>query len=103
MVCNAAGTFANAVVGVAPTSAPADTLRVWAGLRSDPAFFDKAKFSSSATAGALQFQSPGTNSFANQNVLAIVVEVDFAKAFNPTGGAVSSNKFAVAAVTQRTF
>jgi hypothetical protein len=50
------------------------TMRVFAGLRSDPAFFDRQ--GALATIGTGHASFTGTNAFAGANVLAIVVEVD---------------------------
>jgi hypothetical protein len=103
MVCNAAGTFGAADVNAEPTGSSTDALRVWAGLRSDPAFVDRSAIAASQTAGTSSFQNPGTNAFQGKNVLAIVVELDVAKIFNPTNAAVSSDMFAVSATSQRVF
>lgn len=54
-------------------------LRVWAGLRDDPFFFDADGLQATTATGALAFASDN-DSFAGTNVLAIVVELDAAAA-----------------------
>lgn len=49
-------------------------MRVWAGLRDDPFFFDGAAFNATRATGTPQFCMPGENTFTG-NVLAIVVGV----------------------------
>jgi hypothetical protein len=49
-------------------------IRVFAGLRSDPAFFDRQGALVTVQTGRAAFT--GTNAFAGANVLAIVVELD---------------------------
>lgn len=47
----------------------------FAGPRDDPFFFDFGQFSAILTGSATSFNNPGIDSFANTNVLSIVVEV----------------------------
>jgi hypothetical protein len=54
-------------------------MRVFAGKRSDPFFFDLAGFQSTVQAGKPAFT--GTNTFDKANVLSIVVEINATKAF----------------------
>jgi len=103
VVCGAAGTFGTATLNAAPTGAPTDKIRVWAGMRSDPAFFDKAKFDESVSTKSLKFVNPGTNSFQGKNVMAIVVEFEVAGVLNPADAATTGNNFAVAADITRSF
>lgn len=49
-------------------------LRVWAGLRDDPAFFDLAGFKQTIMSGALGFD-PANDTFAKTNVTSIIVEM----------------------------
>ena len=67
------GATGSAVVG-ATSGAPGDTIRVFAGLRSDPAFFDRQGALATVANGRAAFT--GQNAFAGANVLAIVVELD---------------------------
>jgi hypothetical protein len=62
-------------------------MRVFAGLRSDPAFFDRQGALAAVSTGRADFT--GRNAFAGANVLAIVVELDARGAFlpPPDGGA----------------
>jgi hypothetical protein len=67
------GVTASAVVG--DTGAPAGpAMRVFAGLRSDPAFLDRQGMLATVATGRTSFT--GQNSFLGANVLAIVVELD---------------------------
>jgi hypothetical protein len=62
------------------------SMRVFAGLRSDPAFFDRQGALTTIATGRASFT--GENAFAGANVLAIVVEIDSARfALPPEGGA----------------
>jgi hypothetical protein len=73
------GLAAQATVG--STSAGGASMRVFAGPRSDPAFFDRQGALATLAAGRTSFT--GKNAFAMANVLAIVVEIDAAAAFLP--------------------
>ena len=53
-----------------------DGLRVYAGLRADPFFFDLSMWFESVKAGRLMFEQSGTNALAGLNVLSVVVEID---------------------------
>ena len=70
---------ASAVVG--QTSPAGGSMRVFAGPRSDPAFFDRQGALATLAAGQTRFT--GQNAFAGANVLALVVELPSA-AFLPT-------------------
>ena len=70
-------------VGAAGACAGTDKICVYAGLRSDPFFFDLQAFKASVNANMSKFTSPGINFFAGLNVLSIVVEVDVTSAFGP--------------------
>jgi len=50
-------------------------IRVFAGLRDDPAFLDFEALTNFKTIGVLAFQPPGVDGFAGDNVLAIVVGI----------------------------
>ncbi|HRQ64975.1 MAG TPA: DUF4331 family protein [Xanthomonadaceae bacterium] len=56
-------------------------MRVWAGLRDDPFFFDGAAFNATRATGQPQFCMPGQNTFTG-NVLAVVVGVRSAQLTN---------------------
>ena len=86
-------------VGDVQACAPSDDMCLFAGLRSDPFFFDAATFetlvrtrdaaSVRPTKNSLDCDG-GTNFFASSNVVSLVIEVSSAKAFNQgdaSGGA----------------
>lgn len=50
-------------------------MKMFAGPRDDPFFFDFAKYSEIIGGTATAFSSPGSDTFAGSNVLSIVVEV----------------------------
>ena len=56
-----------------------DALRVYAGLRSDPFFFDLPAYLESIKTGRLAFSQPGSNTATDFNALGIVIEVDSAR------------------------
>lgn len=80
-------------------------LRVFAGLRSDPAYFDRVGALATMASGRASFT--GQNAFAGANVLAIVVEVDSVSAFGaadagtPLDGGSAFPVLAVAAETMK--
>jgi hypothetical protein len=95
--------------GLTATGAVGDTtgggdaqspMRVFAGMRSDPAFFDRQGALATIRTGAASFT--GANAFAGANVLAIVVELE-SSVFNIVGdaGADGAPMIAVAAETVR--
>jgi hypothetical protein len=71
-----AGILATAPVGATMGVDPHRAMRVFAGRRADPAFFDWQ--GALATVASGRFAFTGQNAFAQADVLAIVVEVDFA-------------------------
>ncbi len=74
------GLMQTATVGVAAGGGDAGSaMRVFAGLRADPAFFDRQGAAATIASGRASFT--GANAFAGANVLALVVEVDTASAF----------------------
>lgn len=76
--CAANGTFFSGTTNTI-TGAANDALRVFAGLRSDPAFGAVPQILSSIGAGHLPAADGGANAFAGQNVLSIVADVDVAR------------------------
>jgi hypothetical protein len=58
------------------SSASSDGMRVYAGLRSDPFFFDLPAYQESVKREQLAFKQTGSNSLAGFNVLSVVVEAD---------------------------
>jgi hypothetical protein len=100
VTCTAPGGLsATVAVGDASGGGTASSpLRVFAGLRSDPAFFDRYGALATVANGRASFT--GQNAFAGQNVLAIVVEVDTHAAFAADAGA-ARPMLAVAAETVR--
>ena len=75
-------------------------MRVFAGLRDDPHFVDRAALQEFAQVGVLAFSPPGVDSLAGQNVLAIVLGIETA-AF-PAGAAPDHNLLKVWAASERT-
>ncbi len=71
-------------------------MRLWAGLRDDPFYFDLNAFNATRLALAPRFTNPGVNAF-NGNTLSIVLAIDRARLNN--GGA--NNVWKVWAATQR--
>ncbi|MGA3317993.1 MAG: DUF4331 family protein [Candidatus Korobacteraceae bacterium] len=66
--------------------ATGEGLRVFAGHRLDPFFFDAMKTFQTLKTGKLSYVTPGTSRQFRQNVLSIVVEVDIATMFGAKGG-----------------
>jgi hypothetical protein len=74
--------------GGGSASGGAGTMKVFAGLRSDPAFFDRQGALATVASGRASFT--GQNAFAGANVLAIVVEVSSLQfSLPPEGGIVT--------------
>jgi len=82
MTCNAPQSLTKtATIGAAATTCGStDDICVFAGLRSDPFFFDLNGFNATVTGNKPAFT--GANFFQGLNVLSIVVEVNAAKMFN---------------------
>lgn len=59
-----------AVIGTGATG-----IKVFAGPRDDPFFFDLTRYSAILAGSAPGFNNPGTDTFAGTNVLSVVVEV----------------------------
>jgi len=55
--------------------AESNGIKVFAGPRDDPFFFDLSQFKAIIAGTATSFNNPGTDTFAGTNVLSIVVEV----------------------------
>lgn len=53
----------------------ANGIKVFAGPRDDPFFFDLARFKEIIAGTATAFNSPGNDTFAGKNVMSVVVEV----------------------------
>jgi hypothetical protein len=101
VTCNGPNSLsATGTVGTVGGSAT-DPMRVFAGPRSDPFYFDLDAFKATITSGTPKFTSPGTNHFASLNVLSIVVEIDAAKAFGANDAGAANAILAVAAETTR--
>ena len=60
----------------------ADDLKIWAGLRDDPFFFDLDAFNRTRAAVAPRFTNPGVNFFAGANTLAIIMSIESARLTN---------------------
>jgi hypothetical protein len=71
--------FADAMVtayGSSPvTGTAANGIKVFAGPRDDPFFFDLVRFKEIIAGTQMSFRNPGVDTFAGTNVMAIVVEV----------------------------
>ena len=61
--------------GAAPTIGTGGGIKVFAGPRDDPFFFDLNRFKGILAGTFTGFANPGTDAFAGTNVLSIVVEV----------------------------
>ena len=61
--------------GSNPTIGENNGIKVFAGPRDDPFFFDLNQFKAIIGGTATSFNNPGTDTFAGTNVLSIVVEV----------------------------
>lgn len=61
--------------GAAPNIATGTGMKLFAGPRDDPFFFDLNRFKAILAGTAAGFNNPGTDAFAGTNVLSIVVEV----------------------------
>ncbi|HET6566280.1 MAG TPA: DUF4331 family protein, partial [Xanthomonadales bacterium] len=58
------------------TGNPNSKLRMFAGLRDDPFFFDLAAYRQTVATASPQFTNPGTDFFAGLGTLAIVIGID---------------------------
>src|SRR6266571_4656813 len=65
--------------GESPIVASRTGMTVFAGVRDDPFFFDLVQFKKIIAGQATSFRTPGIDSFAGTNVLAIVVELPSAQ------------------------
>jgi len=61
--------------GSAPTIGTQNGIKVFAGPRDDPFFFDLDQFKKIIAGTAAGFNNPGTDHFAGTNVMSVVVEV----------------------------
>lgn len=61
--------------GAIATVATQNNMKVFAGPRDDPFFFDLTRFKQVIAGTAPGFNNPGTDSFAGTNVLSIIVEL----------------------------
>jgi hypothetical protein len=74
--------------GSAPVIATQNGIKVFAGPRDDPFFFDLTRFRQVIAGTASSFNSPGNDTFAGTNVLSWVVEVP-KTLLNATGGKIN--------------
>lgn len=103
LFCNVNGTPAFATVGATDGGGIDDAgagLRLFAGLRSDPAFADVPAFTDTVASGQLKFKNPGTNSFQGKNVMSIVIELPLSNLYGVDAGG-ASPLLAVAGSTTR--
>lgn len=61
--------------GEAPVVATANGMKVFAGPRDDPFFFDLNAYKAVIAGTATEFNNPGSDTFAGTNVLSLVIEV----------------------------
>lgn len=101
MLCTGNGFSAFTKVGDSTTADESAPMRVFAGLRADPAFGDVAALATTMASKQLSFSDAGTNSFAGKNVLAIVLEVDVDKVLLAGLDGGTRPLLAVSAVTER--
>lgn len=103
VLCSANGFSALASFGQTDAGADTAPLRVFAGLRADPAFGDVAKLKETMAKKTLSFTTPGTNAFDGKNVLALVVELDTDAVLFPERDAATTSRpvLAVTATTER--
>ena len=74
--------------GAAPTITTSGGMKVFAGPRDDPFFFDLNQFKKILAGTATGFNNPGADAFAGTNVLSLVVEVPKSM-LNATGGKIN--------------
>jgi Domain of unknown function (DUF4331) len=74
--------------GAAPIIATQNGIKLFAGPRDDPFFFDLTQFRKVIAGTATSFNSPGTDTFAGTNVLSVVVELP-KSALNATAGKIN--------------
>jgi Domain of unknown function (DUF4331) len=74
---NAASKVEGAITAYGSTASITDQngMKVFAGPRDDPFFFDLNQFKKILAGTATGFNNPGTDSFANTNVMSIVIEL----------------------------
>jgi hypothetical protein len=61
--------------GAAPSITDQNGMKVFAGPRDDPFFFDLTQFKKILATTATGFNNPGTDTFAGTNVMSIVIEL----------------------------
>ena len=61
--------------GSAPSIADQNGIKVFAGPRDDPFFFDLTQYKKVIAGTATSFNNPGTDTFAGTNVMSIVIEL----------------------------
>jgi hypothetical protein len=61
--------------GAAPSIADQGGIKVFAGPRDDPFFFDLTQYKKVIAATATSFNNPGADTFAGTNVMSIVIEL----------------------------
>lgn len=72
---NVTASVAVTAYGSAPTIGTQNGIKVFAGPRDDPFFFDLDHFKKIIAGTASGFNNPGTDHFAGTNVMSVVVEV----------------------------
>lgn len=69
--------------GTTPIVADRNGVKLFAGVRDDPFFFDLGRFSAILAGQATGFADPGTDAFAGLNTYAIVLELPIAAVGDP--------------------
>jgi hypothetical protein len=67
--------YADSKVGVIPNTTSPNGLKLFAGLRDDPFFFDLTQYQKVVGGTATGFNNPGMDTFAGTNVSSIIVEL----------------------------
>lgn len=75
LTSNASASVAITPYGSNTITETSNGMQVFAGPRDDPFFMDFAQYSEIIAGNASGFDNPGTDTFANTNVLSVVVEV----------------------------
>lgn len=68
-------TYDNSKSGTLAMGTGSNGVKVFAGLRDDPFFFDLARFKEIIAGTQSSFRNPGVDTFAGTNVMSIIVEV----------------------------
>ncbi len=67
--------YTDSKVGIVPFTTSTNGIKLFAGLRDDPFFFDLTQYKKVVGGTATGFNNPGTDTFAGTNVSSIVIEL----------------------------